>query len=337
MRSNAFAILADVILLALIVVGAVWLFVSGMSPGAWTSDRPLLPLSVEGAQVTLLVAAVGIILGLVLAWLLPRARDRVVNGDVVRYRLYERLVHWALALGYVLAFVTGAWLLRWLSVQTNRDILPSLYLVHYIGAALIVFAAGAFVTSARVRGEDALFPRWRDVSPAVARLFSYLGIYGQPGVLSLRWPRSWQEPWQRFLAELGIRPAKAEGKFLSVEKVLSFAPLAILTFIVVGTGLVKAVRYFFQVPGDVYYWATWLHDLSAWFTLVVVGVHIVAIFLVPRNWPGIRAMISGRISQHVVEEEFPAWAESLRSPDGQAAEAEGAAAPGAKAVKPGGI
>jgi cytochrome b subunit of formate dehydrogenase len=231
---------------------------------------------------------------------------------VVRYGAFDRVIHWSLAVGFVLDFATAAWLLRWLGLQTSPDILPTLYLLHFVGAGLIVFAGAAFVTAARVRGQDALFPRWRDVGPSIARLFAYLGVYGQPGVLGMRWPRVWQPGLQRTLAKFGVKPLPREGKFLAVEKVFSFTPLAILTLIVVGTGLVKAVRYFFQVPPDVYYWATWLHDLSTWLTLLVVGAHLAAIFLVPRNWPGIRAMLTGRISRHVVEEEFPTWAEELR-------------------------
>lgn len=329
MKTKALAVLADIVLVALILAGAVWLFVSGMPPATWTTDRALLPLSVEGSRYTMLLTAAGIVLGLALAVARRRAPERVLNGEVVRYNLYERLVHWALAVGFVLAFATGAWLLRWLGAQTWRDLLPTLYLVHFVGAALIVFAAAAFVTSARVRGQDALFPRWRDLSPAIARLFGYLGIYGQPGVLGLRWPRSWQPGWQRALAALGIRPLEREGKFLAVEKVLSFTPLAILTLIVVGTGLVKAARYFFLVPPGVYFWATWLHDLATYLTVIVVGAHLAAIFLVPRNWPGIRAMLTGRVSRHVAEEEYPAWVDELRRAEPRPAAEAPAAAPGA--------
>ncbi len=52
--------------------------------------------------------------------------------------------------------------------------------------------------------------------------------------------------------------------------------------IVVVTGLIKSAHYFFVVPSGVLYWTTWLHDLSTQLTLVVVGLHLAAIFLVPR-------------------------------------------------------
>lgn len=328
MKTKVFAIAADIVLIALVLAGAVWLFAAGTPPAAWTTDRPLLPLSVEGSRYTILLTALGIVLGLVLAAVLRRGPDRVLDGEVVRYSLYDRLIHWTLALGYVLAFATAAWLLRWLGLQTLPELLPTLYLLHFVGAALIVFASATFVTAARVRGQDALFPRWRDVGPAIARLFAYLGIYGQPGVLGLRWPTRWQPGMQRTLAKFGIRPLEREEKFLAVEKVLSFTPLAILTLIVVGTGLVKAARYFFLVPPEVYFWATWLHDLSTWLTLIVLGAHLAAIFLVPRNWPGIGAMLTGRISRHVVEEEFPAWADELRRAAAGAEAGRPAPAPG---------
>lgn len=309
MKTKTFAVISDIVLVALILIGAVWLFVSGLVVTSWTTDRPLLPLVVDWSRIVLIVAALGVVAGLAIAALARAGRDRIVGNDAIRYGGYERLVHWALAIGFILDFATAAWLLRWFGLQSTPDIRPTLYLVHFIGAALIVFAAAAYVTSARVRGQDALFPRWRDVGPAIARLFGYLGVYGQPGVLGVRWPTTWLKGP---LAAIGIKPAKREGKFLAVEKVLSFTPLAILALIVVGTGLVKSAHYFFLVPGDVLYWSTWLHDLAVWLTLIVVGLHLAAIFLVPRNWPGIRAMITGRMRLHTVEEEFPEWADELK-------------------------
>ena len=327
-RTKMLAVLTDVVLVALVIGGAAWLFLAGLPPASWTTDRPLLPLSVDGSRILILLTAAGVVLGILLAAIVRRAPDRVVDGQAIRYGAYQRLVHWAFAIGFVLDFATAAWILRWVGLRTSPDILPALYLVHFIGAGLIVFAAAIFVTTSRVRGEDALFPRWRDVSPALARLFGYLGVYGEPGAFGLSWPRGWQRGTQAFLSRLGIRPLAREGKFLAVEKVLSFTPLAILSLVVIATGLIKAARYFFVVPVDVLSWATWLHGLSTWGVLVIVGLHIAAIVLVPRNWPGIRAMVSGRMDLHVVKEEFPAWADELRPTEARPVAAETARAHG---------
>lgn len=319
-KTTALAVLSDTVLLLLAVGGAVWLLTAGAPPAVWSTDRPLFPLSVDGSRALLLLTAAGAALGFVLARALPRARTRW-SDRVIRYSIFERLAHWSVALGYVLAFATGVLVLRWFGFDATREQLQTLYLWHFVGAGLIVVAATSWVVSYRMRGQGSLLPRWRDLGPAVARVFAYLGIYGGSGVLGLRWPNSWQRPWQRALATFGIRPLAREGKFLAAEKVLSFTPLAILTLVVVITGLVKAARYFYGVPADVYLWATRIHDLTAWLTLVVVGLHLVAIVLVPRNWPGITAMITGRMDRHVIEEEFPAWADELqhREPGPQAA------------------
>ena len=311
MKQKPFAILSDVVLVAILVVGVVWLLLSGAAPQAWTTDKVLLPLSVDGSRLVLLTGAAAVVLGLALAFLLKVGRDRWVNGDVIRYSLFERLSHWGTVLGYLLAFGSAVVMLRWLALTATIAERPFVYQVHFAGAALIVLAALTFVAKARAQGQDALFPRWRDVPAAVARLFGYLGIYGESGVLGLRWPKGWQAPCQRALAAVGIRPAVAEDKFLSVEKVLSFTPLAVLTLIVVATGLVKAARYFFAVSPDVVLWATRIHDWATPLTVVVVGAHLAAIFLVPRNWPGIRAMITGRMKREAVAHEFPAWAARL--------------------------
>ena len=328
MKTNAVAVFADLVLVALVLGGALWLLLNGQTPVAWTTDRSLLPLSVDWSRIILLLTAAGVVLGVVLAAVRRRRADRLVGGEAVRYDRYERLVHWALALGFLLDFVTAAWLLRWLGLPNAAELRPTLYLVHFIGASLIVFAAASFATSSRVRGEDALFPRWRDLSPAIARLFGYLGVYGQAGVLGMRLPASWQRGLQGALAAFGVKPVAREGKFLAVEKVFSFTPLALLSLAVIGTGLLKAGRYFFVVPPEVLSWATWLHGLSTWGVLVIVGAHLAAIFLVPRNWTGLRAMVTGRIGLHHVREEFPAWADELGQPDDRPAAREGLPAHG---------
>jgi cytochrome b subunit of formate dehydrogenase len=311
MRTKPFAMLSDLVLVALVVIGAVYLFLSGFYTGEVSSDRPILPLSVDGSRILLALAFAGILLGLVAAR--GRVRRTQIEGDqVTRYSLVDRLVHWAIALGFILDFATAIWLLQWIGLDSTVDNRPTLYLLHYVGAGLIVLAGTMFVTATRVRGQDALFPRWSDLSPAIARLFGYLGVYGQSGVLGLRLPKSWQGPLAATLADLGIKPSKREGKFLAVEKVFSFTPLAILAVVVVATGLLKSAHYFFTVPQPLLYWTTWLHDLAAWGTLLIVGLHLAAIFLVPRNWGGIRSMIFGSIPFRAVEHEFPAWADELR-------------------------
>ena len=328
MKTKVTALIADVILVVLIIGGAIWLFTGGSLPVEWTTDGALLPLVVDWSRILIVLTAAGVIVGIGVAAMMRRGRDRIVRGEAVRYHGYERLMHWALALGFILDFVTAAWLLRWLTgigLESTAENRPVLYLVHFIGAGFIVFAAASFATSSRIRGQDALFPRWRDVGPAVARLFGYLGVYGEPGVLGLRLRMVWL---QRALAAIGIKPAKREGKFLAVERVFSFTPLAIVSLIVIVTGLIKAARYFFPVPSDVLYWTTWLHGLSTWLTLIVVGLHLAAIFLVPRNWPGIRAMITGRMRLRHVEEEFPGWADELRQREPRGTPTEGAPAHG---------
>lgn len=313
MKTKTFALISDLVVVALVVAGALLLFLSGLFTDGWKTDRPLLPLSVDWSRIILLASAAGVVIGVLIASFVRVRRARVENGRVERYSLFDRLVHWGVALGFVLDFVTAIWLLRWIGLQTDVDNRQVLYFVHFVGATLIVFAALVFVTASRIRNQDTLFPRWKDVSPAFARLFGYLGVYGQSGVFGIRMPKSAQKGWQSALASFGIKPNPREGKFLSVEKVFSFTPLAILATIVIVTGVIKSARYFFALPADLIYWTTWLHDLMAWGTLLVVGLHLAAIFLVPRNWPGIKTMIIGSMSFRGVEHEFPAWADQLRA------------------------
>ncbi len=67
-------------------------------------------------------------------------------------------MHWALAIGFILDVATAAWLLRWFGLQNTEDVRPTLYLLHVIGAALIVFAAASFATSSRCAAGRAVPP-----------------------------------------------------------------------------------------------------------------------------------------------------------------------------------
>src|SRR5512141_1193177 len=100
MRTKQFAFLSDLVLVALVVVGAVYLLAIGTNPTGATTDRPLLPLSVDGSRILLIVATVGVVLGLAVSRLRMR-RARIENGMVTRYSLYDRVVHWAIAIGFV--------------------------------------------------------------------------------------------------------------------------------------------------------------------------------------------------------------------------------------------
>src|SRR5512141_1833529 len=98
MRTKPLALISDLVLVALVVIGAVYLFTTGFYDTGATTDRPLLPLSVDGSRILLLCAFAGIVVGIVVAGM-RRGRTRIENGEVTRYSLFDRLVHWGIALG----------------------------------------------------------------------------------------------------------------------------------------------------------------------------------------------------------------------------------------------
>src|SRR5512140_3390419 len=126
MKAKPLAVFSDVVLLVLAVGGAILLFATGIFSSGWTTDRPLLPLVVDWSRILLLAAAVGVVAGVLIGAFVRRRRDHVVDGRVVRYSGFDRLVHWSLAIGFVLDFATGIWLLRWLGLTSNVDSRPTL-------------------------------------------------------------------------------------------------------------------------------------------------------------------------------------------------------------------
>jgi cytochrome b subunit of formate dehydrogenase len=109
----------------------------------------------------------------------------------------------------------------------------------------------------------------------------------------------------------GIAPAKQWNKYHPAEKTFSYVPWAIIVTVMLVTGLIKAFRYLYPIPPTFVAQVTSVHDLFAIVSIVMLGLHLAAICLAPRNWPLLISMFTERVSRKHVQQVHPIWYKEL--------------------------
>lgn len=170
----------------------------------------------------------------------------------------RRLALWVFAAGLLLAIPTGSF--EYLGgILDSRPPFPLylVYRVHYIGATGVLLSVAALLTAVWVSGDRSfLIPKgqWRAYlrgaadelpRPFVRRLAGPLGV-------DLR-----QSPPPR-------------GRYSFYEMVVSFPWWGFSIGLITITGLIKALRYVYPVPGPVLYWASTLHVAA----MVLIGAKV---------------------------------------------------------------
>lgn len=306
-------------LLGLAVLGASGAFAAlAADTGAreWYRSRvggsSLYALGLSFARLLPFVVAAGAAFGLLFRSDSNRAASAREGDDTVRrHELPEVVTHWINAAGIGLGLLTAAMLLRWLR---NPLSLNTTYLLHYIGAGLTVGAVAHYVAYEAAGGGGRLLIRsWSDVRSALGEVIGYLGVFrDRRGVFGMQLAPAVRRPLQRVVRALRLAPGPA-GKYLAAEKAVSLPIWSLLIAIIIVTGVIKAARYVYPVPGNVLRGATYLHDGSTIFFVAFLLIHAASTTLVPRNWPLLRSMFTTRISRRYVREHLPEWERELEA------------------------
>ena len=165
---------------------------------------------------------------------------------------------WTFVLGLVLAIPTGSYEYLGGILDVHPPFpLHLVYRIHYIGAFLVLAAVAALAVSIWRSGDRSfLVPRgrWR----------AYLrGLAAElPAPLA-----------RRIAGPLGIdmRSAPpARGRYSFYETVVSYPWWTISIVLITVTGIVKALRYLYPVPGPVLFWASTLHVAA----MVLIGLKV---------------------------------------------------------------
>lgn len=295
-----------------------WLFLIGAagaqppSQDGWPPQTTLFNDALFLARVVPFLIALGIMVGVVQAREAARRGGDAILGDQVRRHDTGTIIaHWMNAFGLILGFVTGAMILRW----TGRAIeLRMAFILHYVGAALALFALFNHLTRHGVSGGTGLIPkRLGVIRDLIGELLEYTGLFGPEGAaLRIRWPKAIRQPIARYArALLGYRPHE-HGKYLATEQTLSYPPWAILIGLITVTGLIKVLRYIYEIPSNIVATATTIHDLTAVAIGVMLVIHLLPLLLVPANWPLLLSMFRTTVPRKYVEERHPIWYKALR-------------------------
>jgi hypothetical protein len=314
MKSTILVALGVVLLLAGIAVSLMeW--ASGAQPwGQLLGDNFIfartLPFSI----------GLGIVVGY---WKASNARlgtERRGSDDAIRR--FAKSTVWLHALAgasVVLLIATGGWqYLKGLLSAETPVYMGTVYRLHYFAASLLIFATVAFLTDWWLRGENGLIPAkgqtirmLRGLAHELPKPFGTILAYGLG--LDLR------------------RPAPPTEQFTFYERLISFPLWELSIGLVMLTGIIKAMRYIYPIPGDVLYWVSAVH-VGAGVLLSMKFLDHLRYLLAPSRWPLMAAMASGWIPEGYVRRFFPGWYARL-SAQGSAAAVAPTPTPASPAVR----
>lgn len=277
----------------LVALAGAMAIVGQATPGAqpWTdelADNFVLAKSIP------FVMGLGVVVGMLTAGgrAAGQTERRQRDGAIRRFSPGTVILHWIIAVGFLLALPTGVWQYLGGILDVSLPIpLYLIYRVHYVGAALILFASGAFATQWWLTGDRSLLvPRggWTRHLQGLAEEL----------------PR----PLGEFLASLlrlggGWRAPETE-QFTFYEKVVSFPTWAFVIALITITGLLKAMRYVYPIPGPVLFWASTLHVAAAVLIVIKVLDHLRYTFA---RWPLMVAMVTTWVSDSYVRLRHAGW------------------------------
>jgi hypothetical protein len=190
-------------------------------------------------------------------------------------------LHWLATLAVVLGLATGAWqYLKGLLDVSSPISMALVYRVHYLAASLLLLVISLAVTDWWLRGENALG------APRGGFVRSLRGLaHDLPG---------WLGGTLGYVLGLDMRRAPPPSEpFTWYERLVSFPTWVIAIGLIVVTGILKAMRYIYPIPGDVLYWVSAIHVGA----MVIVAIKVldhVRYVLAPARWWMMRAMLGGR-------------------------------------------
>lgn len=274
-------------LLTLALAGGIFFAVRS----AFVGPYPAPPVGVYGAPLLFGSASWLIWLapfaGLLAAGLSPRVDSHVEGDRVLRHDGVAILEHWTHGVATVILLLTGfmlgsVWLPR---LVAGRVQAAAVLNVHYVGAALFVFAAFYYGTNTVLSG----------------RLREHL-----PGSIG----GSLRDAVAHYRAVFGGGEFPRDGKYFASEH-LTYPIAAIGTIVILLSGLLKVAAFAFDIPGGLMTAATVSHDIAAVVLGVFLVAHAIAGAVVPWSWPLLRSMFTGFVTAEYARTHHKAWFDEL--------------------------
>ena len=308
----------------LLVLGVVLLAVGlGVSYGEWASgSQPwgqLLGDNFLFARSLPFTIGLGIVFGFWRASGWRWSRVEIRASSIRRFAPSTVVLHALAGVAVVALIATGGWqYLKGLLDAETPIYMGTVYRIHYIAASLLIFVSVAFLTDWLLRGERSL------------TLGKGQGIRGMRG-LAHELPK----PLGTTLAYLlGLdlrRAAPPTEEFTYYERAVSFPTWELTLGLIILTGVIKAIRYVYPIPGDVLYWVSAVH-VGAGVLLSLKLLDHLRYVLAPSRWPLMVAMATGWVPESYVKRFHAGWFAQLSS--SQATAGAAAASPAASTPSP---
>jgi cytochrome b subunit of formate dehydrogenase len=237
------------------------------------------------------------------------------SGAVRRFSKGTVWLHALAGVALVLLMATGGWqYIKGLIDAETPVYMGTVYRIHYIAASLLIFTTAAFLTTWWMRGERGLLP---ESHQGIRNLRGLAHELGKPIGSTLG-----------YLLGLDMRrAAPPTDQFTYYERMLSFPVWVLALGLIILTGVIKAMRYVYPIPGDVLYWISAVHVGSG----VLLGLKLLdhlRYVLAPSRWPLMVSMATGWLPLGYVQRFHTAWYNRLGSTPVEAP------APGAAPVAP---
>ena len=216
--------------------------------------------------------------------------DPYIDGDRVwRHDFAAKFSHWTHAGGCVLLLITGVGLGFFFLPRLLPDTEGAARLMdlHFLGALFFVFGGFFWATNTIISPY-----RFTEHMPDRGSLME--GITHYAHIFKLTSKR--------------VRPYKYNG-----SERLAFVPIVLTAALLIFTGFIKILARMTAVSSGLLSSATWIHDASALFMLILLFFHVLLAAVVPWSWPLLKSMFTGYVPLDFAQEEHPSWVEQLSS------------------------
>lgn len=219
---------------------------------------------------------------------------RAADGAIRRFAPGTVVLHALSGLALAALMATGGWqyLKGLLDVETPIY-MGTVYRLHYMAASLLIFATAAFVTDWRLRCERSLTI---GEGQGIRSLRGLAHELGKPLSTTMG-----------YLLGLDLRRAPpATDQFTFYERTISFPIWVFALGLIIVTGVIKAMRYIYPIPGDILYWTSAVHVGAG----VLLGLKLLdhlRYVLAPARWPLMVSMATGWIPERYVQRFHPGW------------------------------
>ena len=219
---------------------------------------------------------------------------RASDGAIRRFAPGTVVLHALAAVALLVLIATGGWqYLKGLLDADSPIYMATVYRVHYIAASVLIFVTVAFVTDWLLRGERSL---------TVGKGQLIRSLRG----LAHELPKPLGTSMAYLLGLDMRRAAPPTDEFTFYERTISFPTWELAIGLIVLTGVIKAMRYVYPIPGDVLYWVSAIHVGSG----VLLGLKLLdhlRYVLAPSRWPLMVSMATGWIPEAYVKRFHAGW------------------------------